>query len=323
MLKTITRLFIFAGLLLAEVVAIGQDPYFAGVQDMNIWYNPALKTNKLPLAFVSIRNVKYPNIISYSSKAATIELPLTNKEGTDFDNVLFANLAAGISTDNSSEGFMKASSAMLALSLALPLNYDNTYIAMGFHGNYSFNQVGTGISNLFPDDFDKYGALNWAMRNDPYQTGSNYGYFTSGVGVALFHSGEQTQWYIGGSIRHFNHPYTEWSRSARLSSNNGIQIGYTSAINNLADISGYGNFTWQGGTNEQIIGARYIRHLSDSTKNSFSVGLGYRAHIALIPDASLQIKRSRFSFYYEINVSYITSRNYGRRSVEFSYRFNL
>ena len=86
--------FVFAGLLLAAVIAKAQDPHFAGVEDMNIWYNPALKTNKVPLTHVSVRSVKYPNIISYTSKAATIELPLIFKKN-DEDDIFFKNLAAG------------------------------------------------------------------------------------------------------------------------------------------------------------------------------------------------------------------------------------
>src|SRR4051812_46355058 len=127
MLKITTRLSIFAVLLLTVTVAKGQDPHFAGVQDMNIWYNPALKINKVPQAYVSLRSVKYPNIISYTSKAATIELPMVSKKETDYDNVFFLNLSAGINIDNSADGFMNASTAMLGLSYAMPLNMNNTY----------------------------------------------------------------------------------------------------------------------------------------------------------------------------------------------------
>lgn len=295
---------------------------------MSIWYNPALKTSKVPVAHVRIRSVKYPNIISYSSKAGTIELPLVSRDNTAFNNIPFLNLAIGISTDNSSNGFMNMSTAMMALSYAMPLTGDNTYLAMGLQGNYSFNKVGTGNSYFFPDKFDRYGALNWSMTLDPNFTGFSYGYFTAGVGIALFHSGDQNRWYVGGSIRHFNHPYTEWSHSARLRSNNGIQIGYTGTLSSLVDINVYGNFSWQRGTfgryiREQFIGASYVRHFNDSTTNTCSVGLGYRAGEAVVPNASLKIGKSRLSLYYEINVSNIPLRNYHRRSTEFSYMFNF
>ena len=318
-----TLLSVLTGLLLTAAFARGQDPHFAGVQGMNTWYNPALKTDKIPQAHVSVRSVTYPNIISYSSKAATIEIPLVSKDATEDDHGFFINLAAGIGTDNSSDNFMNASTAMLAVSYAMPVDNDNTYLAMGFQGNYSFNRVGNGDSYHFPDQFDKYGALNAAMKTDPFASGYNYGYFTAGAGIAFFHAGEERQWYIGGSIRHFNHPYTEWNYSARLPSNNGIQAGYTAPIGNSATITGYGNFSWQAGKYEQFIGARYTRHLNDSTKNGLSFGIGYRAGDALVPEAGLQINASRLSFCYEINIPGTPSGHYHRRALEFSYRLNL
>lgn len=328
MLKIATLLLVYALLLLKAPDLRAQDPHFSGKDDMNIWYNPALKTNKIPVTHVSIRSVKYPNIISYSSKAATIELPIVSRETTDYDNVFFMNLAAGISTDNSSDHFMNSSTAMLALSYAMPLNNDNTYLALGLQGNYSFNRVGNTYGYNLPDEFDKYGALGSSMTIDPFGSGFNFGYFTAGAGVSVFHSGNRKQWYIGGSIRHFNHPHTEWSYSFRLPSNNGIQAGYTTAINNANDISGYANFTWQAGVNkqkrsEQFIGARYSHHLNDSTNNALSFGLGLRAGDALVPGAALNIGVSRFAFYYEINISGMPSGNYHRNALEFSFNLNL
>ena len=152
MLKLTTCLFIFTGVLLVAF-AKGQDPHFGGRQDMNIWYNPALKTDKVPLADVSMRKVTYPDIISYTSKAITFELPIVGRNVTDYNNISFVNLAGGISVDNSSEQFMTSSTAMMSLSFALPLNNHNTYVALGFQGNYSFNRVGTGTYYRFSGSF--------------------------------------------------------------------------------------------------------------------------------------------------------------------------
>lgn len=314
---------LIAGLLLTTNIAKAQDPHFASVQDMNIWYNPALKTNKVPLAHVSFRNVKYPNIISYNSKAITFELPFVNKEKTDYNNIPFVNLAFGINTDNSSNRFLKASTAMLSLSYALPLNENNTYISIGWQANYSFNQVGADVAYQFPDQFDKYGALSWALKIDPYTSGLNYEYFTAGAGLALFHSGDQTQWYIGASIRHFNHPYTEWSHSSHLASSNGIQAGYLTPISGLNYISGYANLNWQAGINEQSLGTRFYRHLNDSTDNSLSLGVCYRAGDGLVPDAGIQIGRVRVAFYYEFNIVKTPSDNFHRKTSELSFELKL
>jgi len=241
------------------------------------------------------------------------------KEKTDYNNIPFVNLAAGISTDNSGDHFMDASTAMLAFSYALPMSDNNTYLAIGFQGNYTFNRVGNDLSNQFPPQFDKQGALHWAMTIDPYQSGYNYGYLTAGVGAALFHSEEQKQWYIGGTVRHFNHPYTEWTHSVRLPSAYSIQAGYTTSLSDVNDITGYASFTWQPGNNESVIGARYTRYLNDSTNTAASVGISYRAGDALIPDAAFQFGASRLALCYEFNII----SNYYRKAYEFSYRLNF
>ena len=306
-------------IIVITVVVKGQDLHYAEVQDMNLWYNPALKINKNALAHVSVRSVNYPTIISYKSKAITFELPFVGSEKSDYDNIPFVNLTAGIHTDNSSDGFFKASTAMLSLSYALPLNEDNTYLAIGFQGNYSFNQVGADVIYTFPDRFDKYGALNSALITDPYESGFNYGYFTAAVGAAFFHSGEQKQWYMGGSVRQFNHPYTEWTYSARLPSNYGIQAGYESAINHLNHLSSYVNLTWQANINEQFIGARYTRYLTDSANTALLLGACYRFGNAMVPNIGVQVGASRAMFYYEINIP----ENYHRKTFEFSYQLTL
>ena len=141
--------FTFANLL-PVVFAKAQDPHFGGQENMSTWYNPALKVNKFPLVHVNMRSVSYPNIISYTSKAITFEVPFIGRDVTDYNNISFVNFSAGISTDNASNQFMTASSAMMSLSYALPLNDYNTYVALGFQGNYSFNRVGTGTTVAFP-----------------------------------------------------------------------------------------------------------------------------------------------------------------------------
>jgi hypothetical protein len=323
MSKIPTHFSILSVLLLIASHTKGQEPHYAGVQSMNMWYNPSLKIDKIVRAHFRMRSVKYPNIISYTSKTLSLEVPLISKKKTDYENSYFLSFAVGICADNASNNFLNASTAMLSLSYALPLSNDGTYVAIGFQGNYSFNRVGNGYTYSLPDQFDKTGALNAARTKDPFESGYNYEYFTPGAGVAVFHNGQQEQWYVGGSIRNFTHPYTEWNYSARLPSSFGIQGGYTFPISNSAEISGYGNFTWQSNLNEHFIGGRYIRHLSDSSDNAFSFGIGYRAGNALIPDAGIQIGSSKLSFAYELNVSKFPLANYHRRAYEFSYTLNL
>lgn len=306
-------------LLLTASQTNGQEPHYAGVQAMNIWYNPSLKIDKIVRTHIAVRSVKYPNIISYTSKTISLEVPMRSNRDADDENAAFFDFAGGICADNGSNNFLNASTAMLSLSYALPLNNDGTYLALGFQGNYSFNLVGNGYATTLPDQFDKTGALYAARIKDPFESGYNRGYFSPGAGVSAFHIAERNRWYVGVSVRNFTHPYTEWNYAVRLASAFGIQAGYTFPISNSSEVNSYGNFNWQTNMNEHVIGARYIRHFGDSTDNAFSLGLGYRFGNALVPAAGIQIGRSKFSFSYELNVSKFPSANYRRRAYEISY----
>ncbi len=315
----ISVLFVF---LVVSAEIKGQDVYYAAVQDMNIWYNPALKTNKLAVLHANFRNVNYQGITAYNSKAATLELPLTTSEKKTTDNIPFVNLAIGINADNASNNALNVSTAMLSLSYALPLNNKNTYLALGFQGAYTFSKI--AYSGTFPGSFDQYGAFGAAASSDPNQSGVQYNYFDAGVGVALFQTTAQKQWYIGGSLRHFNEPYTDWTYTTRLAMNAGIQAGYAKAITNVDAISSFGIFTWQSNVHEQLIGLMYTRILDDSSRYALSAGLSYRVGDALIPNLALKFGDNQIAFYYEFNIiGSAAAASYNRTTFEFSYKLDL
>ena len=289
---------------------------------MNVWYNPALKTNKLTLVNANFRNVKYQGITSYTSKAASIEIPLGGANSYE-DNTSFSNLAVGMSADNAAGGTLKVSSAMMAFSYAIPLNYDNTYLSAGFQAAYTFSQVGYNGAYFFPADFDQNGAIGSAVSADPLQSGYQFNYFTAGAGASIFHMGTGKQWYVGASGRHLNQPYTEWTLSTRLLMNLGLQVGYSKSITEDDVIGGYGVFTWQGSVHQQIIGLKYIRNLNDSADYAISLGLGYRVQDALIPNVELKFGPNLIGFHYEFALGNGKFSSYRRTGLEFCYRLIL
>jgi len=316
------RLFLYISLLPATTILSAQDVFFNGAQDLNVWYNPALKTNKLSLVHANFRSVKYQGITSYTSKAASIELPLGGANSHE-DNTGFTNLAVGMNADNASAGVLKVSSAMMAFSYAVPLNYDNTYLSAGFQAAYTFSQVGYNGTYIFPAEFDQNGAIGSAVSADPFQSGYQFNYFTAGAGASIFHIGEDKQWYVGASTRHLNQPYTEWTRSARLPISLGFQAGYSKSITKEDLIGGYGVFTAKGSVQQQIIGIKYTRNLNDSADYAISLGLGYRFRDALIPNIELKFGRNRIGFHYEFAIGNRGFSAFHRTGVEFSYRLIL
>jgi Type IX secretion system membrane protein PorP/SprF len=286
---------------------------------MKLWYNPALKTDKVSVAHVHLRNVKYRQGAGYTSNAGTIELPIISKEADEQDNISFGNVALGIDADNSTGKSASVSVAMGAISWALPLDRDNTYLAIGFQGAYTFTRIQYDGYLYFPDGFDRNGPIGLAIAADPAQTGFTYEYFTAGAGVAV-----RRQWYIGASVRHFNRPLTDPSQSSsfRVPRNYWIQAGYTTVVTDKVSIGAYGNFGWQGSLHEHIIGSTFTRNLNDIANSAVSIGLGYRVGETMIPNLEFRFRKSRFSFYYEFNVA--SGPVYSKRSgYELSYSLVL
>ena len=222
----------------------GQDIHMPALQDLNILYNPALKTDKIAKTYIGFRTVNYPGFISYSSKLLAVEVPLVMKNDDFNDVTRYFDIAAAINTTSSTDKSMAASGATVAITYAIPLSENGTYISAGFNLNYNFNRIGSTLyGGFYPAGFDKQDALGAAIVADPYQSGYNFGYFSSGAGFSVFHTEENTKWYAGVSSRNFNHPYTEWNRTSRLGSNNGVQAGYTTNINEVAAIGGFANLS--------------------------------------------------------------------------------
>lgn len=294
------------------------------LQELNILYNPALKTDKTAKSYVGFRTVNYPHVISYASKLIAIEIPLVpvNEDFTDVTR--YVNIAAAINTTGSTDRSLAASSATLAVTYAIPLNGNGTYVSAGFNLNYNFNRIGSTLyGGYYPDGFDKQDALGAALVADPYQSGFNFGYFSSGAGISVFHTEENTQQYAGVSTKNFNHPYTEWNRTSPLGSTNGVQAGYTTAINEVAAIGGYTNLSWHNGVHEHFFGATYTHNLGDSTSYKVTGGLGFRVGDALVPSVALTLKHTLISFFYDLNLPNTITRLNQRTAYSFSLRVIL
>jgi len=320
----------FASIALVPHFSYAQDPHAAEVEQMRIWYNPALKTDKTPLAHLNLRSVNYPGIISYNSKAATVELLFVGADKTEYDNIPFVSSSVGIEAESSSDNFLSASTLMSALSYALPLDYDNTYIALGFQFNYSFNRVGIqGATYHFPEAFDHNGSLGWAFHIDPYLSGLNKGYFTMGTGFSVFHEGQRVQWYVGGSMLDFNHPYTEWSYTSRLQSLYGLQGGCEMPLAENTRLNIYTNVSWQnsieGAINQQFFSINASRAIfyKDTSSITASLGLGLRSDHILVPSAGMQFKKHHITGYYDLNAPGDNKKLYYRRSFALSYKFDF
>lgn len=83
------------------------------LQELNLLYNPSLKTDMTTKTYVGFRTVNYPEIISYSSRVIAIEIPLelSNQDVADFTR--YFNIAVAISSTSSTDRSLAASYASM------------------------------------------------------------------------------------------------------------------------------------------------------------------------------------------------------------------
>ena len=74
------KTYIILCLLLFAGLVRGQEINFSRVQDMAIWYNQSLKTDKNNSLKLNYRNVQYGGQIAYNSVAALFDMPLMSRE---------------------------------------------------------------------------------------------------------------------------------------------------------------------------------------------------------------------------------------------------
>ncbi len=98
------KIYVMGILFLITGLARGQEINFSRVQDMAIWYNQSLKTDKQNSLKLNYRNVQYGGQIAYNSVAALFDMPLLGKDGKNKSNSGYFSMSAGAASDKSNDG---------------------------------------------------------------------------------------------------------------------------------------------------------------------------------------------------------------------------
>lgn len=293
-----------------------QDLHFADVQSMGVWYNQSLKLdNKMDLR-INYRDVKYESLVAFRTASALVNLPVFKKESATNS---FLNFTAGGNFDQSNTGIFKNNTFLLGISYAQQLSDNQTYLAAGFQGTSTRSVFGS--SNVtFPDQFDQYGPLPSGTR-DPLNAGRTYTWNSLNAGVSIFQNTETKEWYVGGSLRHINRPYTDESKTDayRLSPSVGLQAGLT--VKSEYDQFGiYGLTYWQADAYEYLFGAKFNRIVTKAEGNNegsaFGAGIALRVHDAVIPNVQLKFNKTVIGVHYDLNISGLKAAGYSRQAFE-------
>jgi hypothetical protein len=306
-----------------------QDLNFADVQQMNKWSNQSLQMERRGTVEGNFRDIRYENALSFRTGALMLSLPVSQgKENVLASEKGYFTVTGGAAFDQTNTGFYKSTTAMAGLSYAQPLNRNGLFASVGFQGAFVTNQY--GANGTFPDQLDEFGPIAGAATADPLRAGNRYNYFSLNAGASIFKTGGNLDWYIGGSARHLNRPYTEVSKldEFRLAPTVGLQSGLTiRADRSRFSLYGVGNM--KAKASEWLLGAQYHLVVSgyssqETSSNGsnplvmLSIGCGIRVKDALIPNIGLVYNKTRVGLHYDMNSSSIYTSGFTRRGFEFA-----
>ena len=319
--------YIILSLLLLAGFARGQEINFSRVQDMAIWYNQSLKTDKQNSLKLNYRNVQYGGQIAYNSVAALYDMPLLSKDAKTKENAAYFSLAAGAASDKSNDGILNNVTGMLGISYAVPIGRKETYLAAGFQGAYyqsNFNV--NGVSNAFGDQYDAYGPIEGAPSADRLASGWSYGHFNLNAGISVFSNARYDKWYFGVSAMQINKPYSYKIKadSTRLKAGVGVQGGYRFTTKTDDEVGFFMSMSWQGPAYRHYYNLSYTKAIPGVQGGAAAgLGLGYRYNDAIVPDVELRYQKMLLAILYDVNISTISAAGIARNGVELALRIDF
>lgn len=312
-------------MLLFATLTLAQEINFSRVQDMAVWYNQSLKTDKQNTVKLNYRNVTYQGLVAYNSIAAMADIPLISMAGKEISDKGYFSTSIAVASDKSNQGIFSNTLGMLGISYALPVGEDETYAAIGFQGSYYQSRLNTAnLDGAFPDQFDQYGPVSGLQSNDPLAGNWSYNYFNLNSGVSLFSNGQNNKWYVGASVMHINRPFTDRSKQAsfRLSPEWGLQGRYTYVTPDNNEASFYASLNWEAKAYKHFFNVSYIKSLP-GIDGGIGCGMAYRYNDAIVPNIEFRYSSVTIAALYDINISDIHASGYQRNGMELAVKMDF
>jgi type IX secretion system PorP/SprF family membrane protein len=316
--------FLVLALALYNLIAHAQEMNFSRVQDMAIWYNQSLKTDKQMSLKLNYRNVNYQGLLAYNSVCAILDAPLLSKSAKEKTNAGYFSMSVGGASDKSNQGILSNTTGLLGVSYALPISSNEVYASLGFQAMYYQSKMNTSGIAAFPDQFDQYGPINGKLSIDPVATGWSYGYFNFNAGASVFSNSQYNKWYLGASILHVNTPYTERSKSEEFKAKRALSVqgGYRYITPNADEVAVHMSLNWQANAYKHYFNVSYMKALPDM-EGGVGFGVGYRYNDAVIPNIDLKYNKATIALLYDINISSINAAGYKRTGLELALKLDF
>ncbi len=315
---------IILALALYNMMAHAQEINFSRVQDMAIWYNQSLKTNKQMSLKMNYRNVNYQGLIAYNSICAMLDAPILSKPARDKSNSGYFSASIGGASDKSNQGILNNTLGLVGVSYAMPVTNNEIYAAVGFQAMYYQSRLNATGLPAFPDQFDQYGPINGKASIDPLSTGWSYGYFNFNAGASVFSNNEFSKWYLGASVLHINTPYTERSKAESFKQERALSVqgGYKFINSTLDEYAFNMSLNWHSNAYKHYFNFAYFKAI-ESINGAVGVGVGYRYKDAIVPNIDLKYNKATIALLYDINISDINSAGYKRTGVELALKLDF
>ncbi len=318
------HIYVLLSLFLVTVTARAQEINFSRIQDMAIWYNQSLKTDKNNSVKLNMRNVKYDGMMAYKSISGMVDIPILSAEGREAEHSGYLSISAGAASDKSNEGILSNTTGLFGISYSIPIAPNETYISAGVQGTYFQSRLNINGSALFGDQFDQYGPIEGLTSNDRLASGWSYNHMDFNAGISVFSNSQYNKWHLGVSMMHINRAYTDEDKIAdyRLNYMLSVQGGYKYITQQNDYCAFYTTLNWQGKAMKHFFNVSFMKAIPGMDAG-VGLGLGYRYEDALIPNVEFRYAKLNLSLGYDVNVSAFNPAGFKRNGVELAVKFDF
>jgi type IX secretion system PorP/SprF family membrane protein len=322
-MKTLIATLFFVLALTSESNA-QQDIHFAQFYELPLLRNPSL---------AGIFNGKTRFTMAYRNQWESITTPYrTMALGTEVKVLKgiaegdFMTLGFQITNDEAGDSKLKRTQFLPVINYHKLLNEEkSTLLSLGLMGGIvseSFDPTQLKFDDQFVN-----GSYNSANPTSQIFSKTSFRYWDASLGLSLSSLiNENTKFYIGASLFHFNNPYVAFmiNNVDKLSKKWGLNAGATIKTNTDGKFVVYGDHFRQGANRITQIGFLYSHNFvpdDEETQLTASVGAVFRWKDALIPVTKLTRNKLSLGLSYDTNISSLKNASKFRGGFEMTLSF--
>ncbi len=298
--------FVFYFMLASIKSKAQQDIHFAQFYELPMLRNPSLAgifngNTRFTMAY---RNQWESITTPYRTMALGAEIKVL-KGFTEGD---FMTVGFQITNDDAGDSKLKRTQFLPVFNYHKLLNEEkSTLLSLGFMGGIVSESFDP--SQLKFDDQFVNGSYSSTNTSSQTFSRTTFGFWDASTGLSLSsHITENTKFYIGAALFHFNNPSVSFIKNNldKLNKKWGFNAGTTIKTNTDGKLVVYGDHFRQGANKMTQVGFLYSHDFNitnEETQLSASIGAVYRWNDALIPVAKLNRNKISLGLSYDTNIS--------------------